>query len=193
LLIRHATCDGTGDRLHGRSRGVRLNGQGRREAAELAFRLAARPLQAVYASPADRAVETAAAIAQQHSLDVTPCSAVDELDFGEWTGRTLDELRREPGWLAFNRLRSMNPPPRGELMLQTQARSVVMLTDLVQRHEAGTFAMVSHADVIRALVAFLLGMPLDHLLRIRVDPASVTEFGFHGVWPELIRLNCTSG
>jgi probable phosphomutase (TIGR03848 family) len=190
LLIRHARCDETGRRLHGRAPGVRLNGDGERDARDLAARLAGEQLAAVYTSPVERARQTAGPIAGRHQLVPVQVDAFTEIDFGGWTGRTLEDLQSDEEWAAFNSLRSVTRAPAGELMLETQQRAVSALLNLRQRHQHQVFAIVSHADVLRAIIAYVLGMPLDHLLRLEIAPASVSVVHFHGRWPQLLHLNC---
>jgi broad specificity phosphatase PhoE len=189
LLVRHALCDPVGQRIAGRLDGIALNAQGVEQAGALATRLARETIAAVYTSPLQRARETAAAIAHAHGLEPVPSEAFTELHFGVWTGRTLAELQQDSRWQKFNAVRSVTRAPDGELMLEVQARAISELLRLREQHAAETVVIVSHADVIRAVICHLLGMPLDHLLRLRIDPGSLNEIVFHGVVPELIALN----
>jgi probable phosphoglycerate mutase len=192
LLVRHALCDPVGQRIAGRLDGIALNARGVEQARALASRLSRETVAAVYTSPLERARETAAAIAQVHQLAPIPSEAFTELQFGAWTGRTLAELQQDSRWHAFNALRSVTRAPDGELMLDVQARAITELLRLRERHAGETVVVVSHGDVIRAVLCYLLGMPLDHLLRLRIDPASVNEIVFHGDVPELSALNVVS-
>jgi broad specificity phosphatase PhoE len=189
LLIRHASCHETGLRLHGRLPGVRLSERGEAEARRLGERLRELRLSAVYTSPVERAVRTADIIAQLQERVPVEAAAFEEIDFGSWTGRTLEDLQGDPQWGLFNTVRSCCRVPAGELMAETQARAVSGLLELVGRHEGETFAVVSHADVIRSMIAYLLGMPLDNVLRLAVAPASVSMVQFHDSGPQLEYLN----
>ena len=175
LLIRHAAFDGIGYVIRGRSPHVSLNDAGRTQAERLARRLAREEIDAIYASPLERAVETANAIAAATGHHVSTHAGLLELDWGEWTGKTLDDLRGDPEFSRFNRLRTLTRIPGGELMLEVQARALRALED-IRRLEApdARVAVVSHADVIRAILCHCLGMPLDHLLRLTVDAASTS-------------------
>jgi probable phosphoglycerate mutase len=180
LLIRHALCDSVGHSLAGRTPGVHLNATGRAQAAALAERLARVPLAGIYSSPLERTRETAEAIAARQAGAPGRTVAVEvvpellELDFGDWTGRTLAELDGDERWRAFNRFRSSTRIPGGELIVEVQARAVGALERLIQRHPAATVAVVSHGDVLRAMLAYYLGVPLDLMARLTVDPASVS-------------------
>jgi probable phosphomutase (TIGR03848 family) len=191
LLIRHGTCDSVGRSIAGRAPGVHLNGAGRAQVAALADRLAALPIAAIYSSPLERACETAAPLAARHGKAVTILPELTELDFGEWTGRTLAELDTAEGWRAFNTFRSGTRIPSGELMTEVQARAVGALERLTQTHGDATVAIVTHGDVIRAVLTYFLGMPLDLLQRIEIDPAAVSIVRLDRFGPVVLRLNST--
>src|SRR2546426_4148049 len=108
LLVRHALTPTTGAILPGRAPGLHLSDEGRRQADAVARRLAALPkIAALYASPLERARETAAAIARARGLAVRVERGLSELDVGAWTGRSLKRVARRPEW------RGVPPPPRG--------------------------------------------------------------------------------
>lgn len=184
-LVRHAAFDGVGRTLTGRTPGVSLNDAGRAQAHALADALAGESIAAVYSSPLERAIETAAIIADAHGLTHHACDAFAELDFGDWTGQRVEDLESHSAWRDFNTLRSLTRIPGGELMLETQARAAAGLLEVQKRHRDATVAIVSHADVIRALLGHLLGMPMDHLLRLEVAPASFSTIELHGAWPQV--------
>lgn len=174
LLIRHGLTDAVGHHLAGTAPGVHLNAAGREQVERLGARLAPLPLDAVVSSPLERARETAAPIAAAHRLDVEIAPALAEFEVAEWTGRTFASLDTDEAWQAFNRVRSIARPPGGESMLDVQQRAVGVLFDLQRQHPSGTVAVVSHGDVIRAVLLFALGMPLDFYDRLDVAPASVS-------------------
>ena len=148
-------------------------------------------IAAVYASPLERAMETAAPLARRRGLAVRPLDAVIEFDVGAWTGRTLAELHGDERWRRFNEFRSGTPAPGGELLLEAQLRAVRALLDLRERHGEATIVVVSHADVIRALLGHFAAVPIDLLLRFEIDPASVTELALHDWGPRIVRVNAT--
>jgi broad specificity phosphatase PhoE len=189
LLIRHATCDPVGHALAGRAPGIGLNDDGRAQAAALASALRTEPLSAVYTSPLQRARDTAVAIAAVHGLPVIEAEGLQEIDFGEWTGSTLAALDGDATWADFNVLRSVTRAPGGELLLEAQARAVATLLPIVRHHAGSTIAAVTHADVIRAVLCHLLGMPMDNLLRVDISPAAVATVVFDGRWPRLAGLS----
>ena len=157
----------------------------------MAARLAHLPLTAVYSSPLDRTRETAAAIAACHRLPVLVCDGLAEIDFGSWTGRRFDELDADPRWRAWNLLRSRAPLPGGGLMLSVQLRAVTALQTLCAAHPDQTVAVVSHADVVKAAIAYFLGIHLDLFQRLEIAPASVSVVALHPWGPQVIRVNDT--
>jgi broad specificity phosphatase PhoE len=189
LLIRHALVDACGTFLAGRMPGVHLNKDGQRQAAQLAATCAGLALSAIYTSPLERALQTAAAIGGDR-IPVSIEDEMNEVDFGDWTGMTFDELNRRDEWVAFNRSRSASAIPGGEWMVDVQFRACRALTRLHQAHRNEHVAIVSHGDVLRALVASVLGSPLDRIDQFAIDPASITvlERSWRGF--ELTRLNC---
>jgi probable phosphomutase (TIGR03848 family) len=191
LLVRHATTDWVGRGLSGRTPGVSLSPAGRVEAEALAERLAPVRIAAVYSSPLERAMETAEMVARRHGLAVHRRSGLQEIDFGEWTGRDFDLLRSDPRWTRFNTHRATAEVPGGEGMARVQARIGAELDGLAERHPAECVVAVSHADVIRAAVLGVLGLSLDHFGRLEVWPASVTVLERDAAGSRLVRLNDT--
>ena len=189
LLVRHASCDPVGRALAGRAPGVALNAAGREEVARLAGRLAATRAHAVYSSPVQRALETATPLAAVWRVPVRECAALTEIDFGRWTGCTLDALAPEPEWQRFNSFRSGTRAPRGELMLEAQARAVAGVLRLRDEHPDEVVALVSHADVLKSVVGYFVGVPVDLCHRLELAPASVSvlEVTAHGT--RLLALN----
>ena len=189
LLVRHAMVDACGSFLAGRTRGVHLNEEGRQQATGLGHRLGGIDLAAIYTSPLERARETAAALAR-NNIPVSVTDDLNEVDFGEWTGLSFDELNRRPDWIAFNRSRSAAAIPGGEWMVEVQARACRALTRIHQVHPHDHIAIISHGDVLRALIAKLIEAPLDRIDQFTIDPASVSVLQPSWRGFELTRLNC---
>jgi len=189
FLIRHGAHDQLGSSLVGRADTVGLSAEGRAQAEALAARIARERIVALHSSPQRRARETAAPIALRLGLGVAIEAAIDEIDFGAWTGMTFDALRDDPAWRHWNERRGTARPPGGESMAEARARAVAHLRRVAERHPDASVALVSHGDVIKAAVLDLLGMPLDAHWRLDVAPASVTALT---LWPgggRLLRLN----
>ena len=189
LLIRHASNDWIGTRLAGWTPGVHLNDVGRAEAAALAARLAGRRLDAVYASPLERARETAGFVAAPHGITVRLLPEVGEVHFGSWEGRSLEELRAEPLWAQVQQRPSQIRFPGGESLAEVQARAVAALERLRADHPRRVVAVVSHADVIKVAVAHYAGAHLDHFQRLVVTPGSLSVIHLSDGEPRLVLFN----
>jgi len=194
LLVRHALTPTTGAILPGRAQGLHLSDEGRRQADAVARRLAALPkIAAIYASPLERARETAVAIARARGLAIRIERGLIELDVGAWTGRSLKRVARRPEWRAVQRHPSGFRFPGGESFTEMQARIVSALARLVERHAGAVLVAVSHADPIKAAVAQALGTPLDLFQRIAIAPASITAIAYRLEGPLVLRLNSMDG
>lgn len=191
FLIRHASCDGLGQRLWGRTPGICLNDTGNKQSQSLTDRFKNMSLDAVYSSPLDRALQTAMVIAESMNLDVKTCDAANEIDFGEWTGKTFDELSRDERWRHFNRHRSVTMIPGGESFLEVQNRIVKELEALALQHGKAHVAIVSHADVLRAAVAYFSAIPIDLVDRFEISPCSVSVVAMDTDNATLLTLNNT--
>jgi probable phosphoglycerate mutase len=194
LLIRHAVNDwvSTG-RLAGWTPGIHLNQEGKIQAEALAERLANVPLAAIYASPLERTMETAEAVAVYHpKLTVYPLEGVGEVRFGDWQGAKLSKLRRERLWETIQVYPSRAQFPGGEAIRQAQARAVDALESLVAKYPNQRVAVVSHSDVIKLLVAHYIGAHVDFFQRIDISPASVTIIHLGQGRPFIARVNDTS-
>ena len=190
LLIRHAPHVQLGTTLSGRTAGLGLTANGVEQAVQLGAQIAAHPLDRVQASPLDRTMQTARALAAAASVnDVEPVPALNEVDFGDWTGRRFADLANDPLWEAWNTARGSAAPPGGESMIAAQTRIVAHLRAMAHTHDGDTVAMVTHCDMIRAAIAWIIGLPLDHLLRFDVDPASITRIVLGDWGGRLLNLN----
>ncbi|HEY4424276.1 MAG TPA: histidine phosphatase family protein [Pyrinomonadaceae bacterium] len=174
FLIRHASCNGLGRTLWGRTSGICLNEKGKQEAQRLADRFHAIKLHLIYSSPLERGVETAETIARQTNLEVSTNPAFDEIDFGDWTGKSFDALSSDECWQRFNSQRHATRIPGGESFLEVQNRAVTALYALRSQNGYANVAIVSHADVIKAAIAYFTATPIDLLDRIEISPCSVS-------------------
>jgi probable phosphoglycerate mutase len=181
FLVRHAAHDLVGKALCGRMPGVKLGEEGRAQAERLAARLSRETVAAVQASPLERARETAEPIARHFGVGVEVAEAVNEIDVGAWTGKPFDELRDDPRWTLWNSARSVARAPGGETMLEVQARTLAHMEALRARFAHQGVVIVSHADVIKAALAYCLGLSLDGLQRFDIAPASLSTVAI-GDW-----------
>jgi probable phosphomutase (TIGR03848 family) len=191
LLVRHGHTDAAGKRLTGRAPGVHLNELGRRQAERLIERLEGVRIDAIVSSPLERCRETAAPLAKARGRAVDVGRAWIEVGYGEWTGRSISQLRRTKLWRRVMFAPSNVRFPGGESLLEVQGRAVDATLDIAARHARGTVVVVSHADVIRLLVAHVAGMHADHLQRLSIDTASITAVSISDGFPRLLTVNET--
>ncbi|HEX3541743.1 MAG TPA: histidine phosphatase family protein [Acidimicrobiales bacterium] len=213
LFVRHGTTPTTGQVLPGRAPGLHLADKGRGEAEGVAGRLAAlaaegppadatangrgRPkglrIAAVYASPMERARETAAPIATRLGLKVNIVKGLIEMDFGEWTGAELKALRKLPEWSAVQRYPSGFQFPGGESFSAMRGRMADTVAALCRRHPGEAIVAVAHADPIKVAVSDALGSHLDLFQRIVISTCSVTAISYSPTGPVVITVNSTGG
>ena len=191
-LIRHGSCDGLGDMLWGRTEGVCLNDEGRAQVQQLAERFSGVKLDALYSSPLQRARETAEVVARVAQLEIRQSAAFNEIDFGEWSGKSFESLGRDERWRRFNTQRSMAMIPGGETFLDAQARAVNELEKLRQQHGDARVAIVTHADIIKAVVGYVAGAPIDLWPRLEISLCSISIVASNEHETKLLAVNSTS-
>ena len=192
LLVRHAPTPETGDRLTGRAPGVTLDRKGREAARAAAEALAGLDIEAVYSSPIERTMETAVLVARPHEMDPVVEPGLTEMDFGGWTGQTLDSLRRLEAWQSVQMTPSRFRFPDGESFAEAQHRSVGSVERIAGMHEGKTVVAVSHADIIKLVIAHYLGQALDLFQRLRISTASISELSIEaGRPPAVVSINAT--
>jgi broad specificity phosphatase PhoE len=175
LLVRHAEHVLQGHVLVGRSDNAPISQKGEEQIRHLADILASEPIAAVHSSPRARARQTAAWIAMRHGLNVETHAALDEIDFGGWTGLTFEELSAMPQWRAWNEKRDETIPPEGESMRDMQARVLDHLHAVRKSYPWKTVVLVSHAEPIRAALLHAMNLPLNEFARIDVLPGSINR------------------
>jgi probable phosphomutase (TIGR03848 family) len=196
LLVRHGLTAMTGPVLAGWTPGVHLDDRGKAQAEAVAERLRPLPLTAIVSSPLDRCLDTAGIIAAGRDQEVTVEQRLGECKYGDWTGRPLKELLKEPLWKVVQAHPSaaVFPGPEGEGLADTQARAVAAVRDWnAKLGPDATWLACSHGDVIKSIAADALGMHLDLFQRITIDPCSVTVIRYESLRPFVLRLNDTGG
>ncbi len=189
LLIRHGLTDAVGQTMTGHSPGVHLNATGRDQAAALPERLNNVPLAAIYTSPLERTRETAQPVADARGLPIRLEPRFIEVDFGGWTNRRFADLATDPHWQLYNAHRGVTRPPAGEGLIEVQARTVAALLDLHERHPNDVVAIFSHADTIRAILLYVLGMPIDFVQRLDLSPARISVLQLGAGAPHIVQVN----
>ena len=175
VLVRHGENDWVKkQRLAGWISGVHLNRKGKQQAQDAAERLGVLPIKAVYSSPVTRCMETAVTIAAPHELNVIPLEQVGEVRYGKWEGKKIKRLVKKTRWFAVQFFPSRARFPEGEALREVQFRAIQALEKLATAHKEEMIVVVSHADVIKLLLAHYLGVHIDLFQRIALAPASVS-------------------
>jgi probable phosphomutase (TIGR03848 family) len=197
ILLRHGrTTANTGGVLAGWTPGVQLDEKGTEQVRAVAERLAPVPLAAVVSSPLERCQQTAAAVVAGRELAVQTDDRLGEARYGDWTGRPIKELVKEPLWKVVQQHPSaaVFPGPEGEGLAQTQARAVAAVREWnAKLGPDAVWLACSHGDVIKAVLADALALHLDGFQRIVVDPASISVVTYTDTRPFVVRVNDTGG
>jgi probable phosphomutase (TIGR03848 family) len=178
--------------LAGRTPGVNLDERGVAQAKAVAERIAKLPLTAIVTSPMERCVQTAEAIAaaQPKPLELQVDERLIECGYGDWTGKALKELAKDPVWKVVQTQPSAARFPNGESLSEVSARAVAAVREWDARLGADAiWVACSHGDVIKAVLADALGLHLDQFQRIVVDPCSVSVVRYTDTRPYVLRSN----
>jgi probable phosphomutase (TIGR03848 family) len=200
LLVRHGrSTANTSGILAGRTPGVQLDEVGLKQATEAGERIAPLRLRALVSSPLERCQQTAQALLAPRTdgLEISTEEGLVECGYGDWTGKPLKELSKDKLWKQVQQQPSSVRFPNGESMTEMSARAIGSIRDWDDRltREYGddaVWAAVSHADVIKAIMADALAMHLDSFQRILIDPASVSIVRYTSTRPYVIKVNSTS-
>jgi probable phosphoglycerate mutase len=191
FLVRHAVTSHTGKKLTGWLEGVPLTDEGISQAERVADALESVPFKAVYSSPIQRTLETARAIASRHGLQVRTTRKLGEVDYGRWTNRSFKVLVRTKLWGRVQRWPSGVRFPEGETLREVQARAVEEIDRLASENTRGPICCVSHADVIKLILAHYLGVHIDLFQRIAIAPASISVVRLTDFGPMVMSMNAT--
>ena len=197
ILLRHGrTTANAAGVLAGWTPGVRLDDAGTAQVQAVAQRLAAVPLAAVVSSPLERCQQTAGAVVDGRQLELQTDDRLGEARYGDWTGRPIKELAKDPMWKVVQQHPSaaVFPGAEGEGLAQTQARAVAAVREWnAKLGPDAVWLACSHGDVIKAVLADALGVHLDQFQRIMVDPASLSVVTYTDTRPFVARVNDTGG
>jgi len=200
LLVRHGLTAMTGPVLAGHTPGVHLDERGRAQAEAMAARLVPVPLAAAVTSPLERCVETAQAVLAGRSLVSSIEPRLVEVRYGDWTGKPLKDLTKQPLWRVVQAHPSaaVFPGAEGEALAGAQSRAVSAVREWDARIAASAgpdavWLACSHGDIIKAVLADALGLHLDLFQRIVVDPCSVSVVRYTDTRPFVLRVNDTGG
>jgi probable phosphomutase (TIGR03848 family) len=196
VLVRHGLTSMTGPVLAGWTPDLHLDERGKAQADAVAERLRPVPFAAVVSSPLDRCLDTSAAVLAGRELELSVDERLGECRYGDWTGRPIKELAKDPLWKVVQNHPSavVFPGPEGEALRDTQVRAVAAVRDWNSRlGDDAIWMACSHGDVIKAIVADAMGLHLDQFQRIVIDPCSVTVIRYTELRPFVVRVNDTGG
>ena len=197
ILLRHGrSTSNTAHVLAGRSEGVELDDKGRQQATELVDRVAELPIRAVVCSPMLRCRSTVEPLAAALGIEAEIDDRLAEVDYGEWTGRKIGDLVKEPLWGVVQAHPSAAVFPGGEGLAQVQTRAVAAVRDhdarLAEQHGGDALWLAcTHGDVIKAVIADAYGMHLDSFQRVNADPASLSVIRYTQLRPFVLHVNHT--
>jgi probable phosphomutase (TIGR03848 family) len=176
ILVRHGENDWVKKhRLAGWIEGVHLNDNGRQQAHAAAARLSHLPIKAIYSSPVTRCVETAEIIAQTLNQQIRPLPDMGEVRYGKWEGKKIKKLSKKKLWFVVQFFPSRMRFPGGEALREVQFRAIQALESLNDGYaDEDIVIVVSHADVIKLVLAHYLGVHIDLFQRIGLSPASAS-------------------
>ncbi|OZE74349.1 phosphoglycerate mutase [Rhodococcus sp. 15-649-2-2] len=197
ILLRHGrSTSNTAGTLAGRSAGIELDDRGREQAQAVADRLGELPVAEIVRSPLLRCEQTVEPLAARLGMSPVVEDRLVEVDYGQWTGRTIKELLAEPLWKVVQQHPSAAVFPDGEGLATVQQRAV----QAVREHDARLAAQhgrdvlwvaCSHGDVIKSVLSDAMGAHLDSFQRIVADPASISVVRYTSMRPFVLRTNDT--
>lgn len=186
----------TGPILAGHTPGLHLDERGQKQAAAVAARIAALPLRAIVTSPLERCIDTADVIAGAQKTPPRRCTdeRITECRYGDWTGKAIKDLAKEPMWKTVQAQPSAARFPSGESLAEVSARAIDAIREWdAELGEDAMWVACSHGDVIKSILADALGLHLDQFQRIVVDPCSVSVVRYTATRPYMLRANDVGG
>jgi probable phosphoglycerate mutase len=193
FLVRHGLTGQTGRLLYGRTPGIDLDARGRAQAEALVERFDGVRVSAIYSSPLERCHQTVEPLAAARRIAIRDDDAFLEMEAGDWTGRTLAQLRRTKAWRTVQQTPSDFVFPGGEAFMDAQARVVTAIDRLARRHRKGAIVIATHGDIARIALAHYLATPLDDFQRIVIDTVGVSVVLLGADRPHVLLVNDTGG
>jgi broad specificity phosphatase PhoE len=192
-LIRHAEVEPAYQGVFGGRIDMNLSERGHEQAAALARYLRRHPWQAVYSSPMKRVQQTLAPVQAQGGPPPEILDGLREVDFGDWTGLTWEEVQTRFGKSAFAWLDELEAGrvSNAENAATFEARLEPALRQILTKESGRQVAVFCHGGVIRMLMAMLLGWPLSRMSAFQIEYASITRIGLLPNHAELQLVNFT--
>ncbi len=192
MLVRHGETEFNLQRRYQGQMDIPLSDLGKRQAELVAGRLAAKEIDAIYASDLSRAMETAQAIAEACGLEVTPEPRLRELKFGVLEGLTFDEAQEQYPEMIAAWLDDFNRPPQGAETIDVfNARCLSLLEDLKAKHDEQVVLLVAHGGSLSEILRTVLQLSREKRWYLELENASVSEVLIAEKYVSLKRLNDT--
>jgi len=191
-LVRHGHSTANAKSvLAGRDYKVRLTDIGQSQAQSLAEQLSPIEFAAIYSSPLPRCLETLQpTVSRKPGNKIEELPGVIEMEYGDWSGKKLSLLSRNKLWSTIQLRPSFVRFPTGESFVEMQDRALESVRSMALPGK--NILICSHGDVIKAIIAGIVGLHLDSLQRITIDPASISVISLSGDQARLLSINQTS-
>ena len=190
ILVRHGQTDWNRDRRIMGHRPIPLNSTGKKESGLLAKALVDVDIDAIYTSPLMRAFQTARILSSGRNVKLEKSSEIAEIDYGQWVGRTFEEVSQEKSFRVYHTNPRHAQAPGGEKMTSVAKRAVGFIEKIRKEHKKGRVLVVSHADVIKVILVNYLGIDLNEILRLRIDNSSLSLLWFKEKRARVMAVNC---
>jgi len=189
LLIRHGDTDNVDKVLAGRIDSS-LNDEGISQSLRIAEVLKHLTIHAIYASPLKRTQETAQPLANYLNLDVKINNELNQVNFGDLQGLSIDALFQDPNWKIFEENPALAKIPGGEDGFMVRERVSAAILKLINQYpQDAVIAIFSHGSIIRHTISYFIGLPLENLNQIRIAPASISTLTIFEKKGRLLHLN----
>lgn len=189
-LVRHGNID-YDKRIPGRQKGLFLNDRGREQARFIVEMFSNIKIDAIYASPLERTIETGQPLSEVKGCHIQKRDELNEINFGEWTGMQFDKLENDVRWKNFHSYRNGCVIPGGELMINVQLRMIRLINELCGKENEQSVVLISHNDPIKSVLAYFLGISLDQFLRINISTGSVSAISIEKNSTKVLFVNKT--
>lgn len=175
--------------LAGRDASVSLSPRGIEQAQAVMHELGERKFAKIYSSPMPRCLETLRPLAGKSKLKIEKDDGLIEMEYGDWSGKKLLALSRKKMWSEIQARPSLVRFPNGESFLEMQGRALESVKSLAI--PGAEILVCSHGDVIKAIIAGLVGLHLDNFQRLTIDPASITVIDLFAESAQIRLMNST--
>ena len=193
LFIRHGETDwNRSGRVMG-DQSIPINAAGERQAEACAEILSRTPITGLFTSPVLRAVQTAEILSRPHSTSPQHLTGLREIGVGHWVNRYWKDFADDPAKRDWYTQSDLARPSGGETLREVQHRAVDTVKRVIEGAQDKPYVFVSHADVIRAILAHYLQLDLGIIRHAIIDHVSVSGLDVADHSARLLFLNHRPG